>query len=152
MTLGVIVCAYNEARLLSGCLHSLLAQTRQPDEILVVDNASTDGTGAVARAVPGVRVLDEPVKGLVTARETGRRHAASDLLVYIDADCRAPITWLARVEARCDRAAAPIAVTGPYRFYDWDRTGRALVRIYDYLVAPPTHAIVHDLIGIGAIL
>jgi len=64
LTITTIVCAYNESRLLPGCLYSLRAQTRPPDEILVVNNASTDETGAVARAVPGVRVIDEPDKGL----------------------------------------------------------------------------------------
>ena len=151
MTITVVVCAYNEARLLPGCLHSLRAQTRPPDEILVVNNASTDDTAAVARAIPGVRVIDEPIKGLVVARETARTHATSDVLAYIDADCRAPITWLERVVARFERPHPPIAVTGPYRFYDWDWTGRTLIRLYDYIVAPPTHAFVHAL-GLGAIL
>jgi hypothetical protein len=36
----------------------------------------------------------------VIARETGRRHATGDVLVYLDADCRAPVTWLERVERR----------------------------------------------------
>ena len=67
MTVTAIVCAYNEARLLPVCLYSLLAQTRPPDEIIVVNNASTDETGAVARAVPGVTVVDEPEKGLLDA-------------------------------------------------------------------------------------
>jgi len=66
----------------------LLAQTRPPDEILVVDNASTDNTGAVASAIPGVHVIDEPRKGLVIAREAARRAATSDVLAYVDADCR----------------------------------------------------------------
>jgi glycosyltransferase involved in cell wall biosynthesis len=152
MTVTVIVCAYNEARLLSACLHSLKAQTRQPDAILVINNASTDETAAVARAVPGVRVVDEPVKGLVVARETARRAARTDILAYVDADCRAPITWLERVVARLERSDAPVAVTGPYRFYDWDSSGRVLIRLYDCLVAPPTHAIVHHGLGLGAIL
>jgi glycosyltransferase involved in cell wall biosynthesis len=136
MTVAVIVCAYNEASLLPACLYSLLSQTRPPDDILVINNASTDDTGAVARAIPGVRVVDEPMKGLVVARETARRHTTSDVLAYVDADCRAPITWLERVEAR---------------FYDWDRSGRALIRLYDLIVAPPTHALVRAL-GVGAIL
>jgi glycosyltransferase involved in cell wall biosynthesis len=152
MTIGVVVCAYNEARLLAGCLHSLRAQTRVPDDILVINNASTDDTSAVARAVPGVRVIDEPAKGLVVARETARRNARTDILAYVDADCRAPITWLERVEARFAVRTPPIAVTGPYRFYDWDLTGRALIRAYDFVVAPPTHALVHHALGIGAIL
>jgi len=52
LTITAIVCAYNESRLLAGCLYSLLAQTRPPDDVLVINNASTDGTAAVARAVP----------------------------------------------------------------------------------------------------
>jgi glycosyltransferase involved in cell wall biosynthesis len=87
--LSVIVCAHNEARYLPACLHSLLAQTRVPDEILVVNNASTDATRAVALQIPSVRVVDEPRKGLVAARETGRRAATGDVLVYLDADWRA---------------------------------------------------------------
>jgi len=99
LTITAIVCAYNESRLLPGCLYSLRSQTRPPDDILVINNASTDETANVARAVPGVRVIDEPSKGLVVARETARRAAQTDIVAYIDADCRVPITWLQRVEA-----------------------------------------------------
>ena len=38
LTITTIVCAYNESRLLSGCLYSLRSQTRPPDEILVINN------------------------------------------------------------------------------------------------------------------
>src|SRR5262245_22416578 len=98
LTITAIVCAYNEARHLPACLLSLRAQTRPPDEIIVVNNASTDQTGVVARAVPGVRVLDEPVKGLVVARETARLAASTDVLAYVDADCRVPQFWIERIE------------------------------------------------------
>src|SRR5215831_12836544 len=111
MTVTVVVCAYNEARLLPACLHSLRAQTREPDDIIVVNNASTDQTSNAARQVPGVRVVHEPTKGLVVARETARRLVRTDLVSYIDADCRAPITWTERVTARFDRREAPVAVT-----------------------------------------
>ncbi len=150
-SISVIVCAYNETALLPGCLHAILAQTRLPDEIIVVNNASTDRTGEVARAIAGVRVVDEPAKGLVVAREAGRLAARGDLLSYVDADCRPPIFWLERVEAAFLRRPAMVGLTGPYRFYDWDWIGRALIRAYDYIVAPLTHVIVHHLLGIGAI-
>jgi glycosyltransferase involved in cell wall biosynthesis len=152
LTITTIVCAYNEARLLPACLYSLHAQTRPPDEILVVNNASTDETRAVAERVPGVIVVDEPVKGLVVARETARRVAHGDIVAYVDADCRAPIVWLERVEKRFRAPVPPVAVTGPYRFYDWDWSGRTLIRLYDCVVAPPTHALVHHGFGVGAIL
>jgi hypothetical protein len=47
LKVSVIVCAHNEARYLSPSLHSLLAQSRLPDEILVINNTSTDKTRAV---------------------------------------------------------------------------------------------------------
>jgi glycosyltransferase involved in cell wall biosynthesis len=152
LTISVIVCAYNEAQLLPACLHSIQAQTRPPDEIIVVNNASTDDTAYAARSVSGVCVVEEPHKGLVVARETGRRTAGGEILAYVDADCRAPITWLERMAARFARRSTPVAVTGPYRFYDWDATGRTLIRLYDHLVAPPTHMLVHHGLGMGAIL
>jgi glycosyltransferase involved in cell wall biosynthesis len=151
LRISVIVCAHNEAAYLTTCLHSLLAQTRPPDEILVVDNASTDATGALAAQIPSVHVVDEPRKGLVVARETGRRHAAGDLLVYVDADCRAPLNWLASVERRFDRDPALVALSGPYRFYDWDWWGRVLIRTYDCTLAPATQGLVKYVLRIGTL-
>jgi glycosyltransferase involved in cell wall biosynthesis len=150
-TISVIVCAHNEERFLATCLHSLLAQTRPPDEVLVVNNASTDGTRAVAAAVPGVRVVDEPRKGLVVARERGRLEARGQILVYVDADCRAPLTWLARVEARFSRRPNLLALSGNYRFYDWDWWGRLLARTYDVTLGLATHVLVKHVLRIGVV-
>lgn len=152
MKLTAIVCAYNEERLLPAALHSLLAQTRVPDEILVVNNASTDGTREVALAIPGVRVVDEPRKGLLWARAAGRRAASGDILFYMDADCRAPLRLIERMERRFLRSPATVAVTGPYRFYDWDWIGVAGARVYDYTLAPLAQLIAHHVLRIGAVL
>lgn len=151
LSCSVIVCAHNEARYLAACLHTLLAQSRPPDEVIVIDNASTDGTGAIAAAMPGVRVVAEHRKGLVVARETGRLAATGDILVYVDADCRAPLTWLARIERRFLASPDLVALTGPYRYYDWDWQGRLLIRCYDLLVAPPTQTIVKYVMRIGTL-
>ena len=148
---SVIVCAHNEARYLPACLYSLLAQTRIPDELFLIDNASTDETRAVAEQVPHVRVVDEPRKGLVRARETGRLAASGDILVYVDADCRAPLTWLERVERRFAREPELVALSGPYRYYDWDLWGRLLIRAYDFTLAPATQLLVKHLLRLGTI-
>lgn len=150
-TISAIVCAYNEAPTLSACLHSLRAQSRPPDEILLVNNASTDGTPEVARAIRGVAVIDEPEKGLVMARDAGWRHATGDILAYVDADCRVPFRWIESLEREFLRDPEVVGVTGPYRFYDWDWIGRALLRVYDVLVAPATHLAVHSWLGWGAV-
>jgi glycosyltransferase involved in cell wall biosynthesis len=151
LTITAIVCAFNEAAYLGPCLHSLLAQTRPPDEIVVVDNASTDATDALARAVPGVRVLEQPRRGLVWSRELGRHYASGAVLAYLDADCRAPIDWLARVERRLVKRPALVALSGPYRFYDWHWQGRLLARAYDWTLAPATQLLVYHLLRRGTL-
>ena len=151
MRVSVIVCAHNEARYLSACLHSVLAQSRVPDQVLVINNASTDQTSLVASKIPHVDVVDELRKGLVVARETGRRHASGDILIYLDADCRAPLTWVERIERRFLRDPNLIALSGPYRYYDWDWCGRLLIRAYDFTLAPATQLLVKHLLRVGTI-
>jgi glycosyltransferase involved in cell wall biosynthesis len=129
----------------------VLAQSREPDQVLVINNASTDETGRVAAGIRSVRVVDEPRKGLVVARETGRRYASGDILVYLDADCRAPLTWIERIERRFQRDPSLIALSGPYRYYDWDWWGRTLIRAYDFTVAPATQLLVKHVLRIGTI-
>lgn len=152
LRISAVICAYNEERLLGAALHSLLAQTRIPDEIIVVNNASTDGTRDIARRVPGVVVVDEPDRGLVKARARGFRAATGDVLLYIDADCRAPLTLVERMERRFVRCPGIVAVTGPYRFYDWDWIGVVGARLYDYTLAPLAQFLAHRVLRIGAIL
>lgn len=149
--ISVIVCAHNEEALIGGCLHSVLAQTRPPDELIVIDNASSDATASVARACGAVRVLAEPRKGLVVARERGRQAAHGDLLVYLDADCRAPLQWLERIERRFARTPSLIALSGNYRFFDWDWCGRTLLRAYDYSLGPATHVLVKYVLRLGVV-
>ena len=152
MRISAVVCAYNEERLIAGALHSLLAQTRVPDEVIVVNNASTDRTREVAASIPGVRIVDEPAKGLVRARAAGMRAATGDVLLYIDADCRAPLRLVERIERRLHLEPWTVAITGPYRFYDWDWIGVAGARLYDYTLAPFAHVAAQRVLGIGAVL
>ena len=151
MTISVIVCTHNEERYLGPCLVSLLAQTRLPDEVIVINNASTDRTAAVAAAMPDVRVINESAKGLVIARERGRRESRGELLVYVDADCRAPSTWLQRIERRFAADRSLIALSGNYRFYDWAWIGRSLLRAYDFTLGPATHLLVKYVLRIGVV-
>ena len=62
LRISVIVCAHNEARYLPACLHSVLAQSRKPDELLVVNNASLLGPSPQPRLADWLRG-----RGLLTA-------------------------------------------------------------------------------------
>jgi len=86
-TIGVVVPTYNRASFLPETLDAILGQTRPPDEIIVVDDGSTDATPEVlARYAPGVRTIRITNSGELVARNTGVRAAASDLIAFCDSD------------------------------------------------------------------
>lgn len=89
-SVAVIIPAYNSAPFLHAAVGTALSQTRQPDEIIVVDDGSTDGTGALAGELealsPTVRFIRQPNGGVAVARNTGMREARSDWIALLDAD------------------------------------------------------------------
>lgn len=100
MKLTIIVPAFNEEAYLAPTLDSIRAATdylgTRSDadvEVIVVDNDSQDETAAVARR-HGATVVHESVRNIARARNTGARHAAGDLLVFVDADVAVPPTLL----------------------------------------------------------
>lgn len=147
----MVVCAHNEEAYLVPCLHALLAQTRRPDEIVVIDNASTDRTREVAERVPGVRVVDEPRLGLVLARERGRASTGGELIAFLDADSRPPLQWLERVERKFWRDPDLAGISGPFHYYDWDPPSRMLMRLYDYTLALLVHVLAQYVFRAGAV-
>lgn len=86
MQISAIVVVRNGERFLAAALHSIGAQTRQPDEVIVVDGGSTDQSVAIARSFAGVRVLQQVGNGLAGARNQGVQAANSDLIAFLDAD------------------------------------------------------------------
>jgi len=85
-TVGVIIPTYNRSDYLRLTLQSVLAQTRQPDEILVVDDGSTDDTLAVCAEFPQARVLRQANQRQAAARNTGIQASRADLLFFLDDD------------------------------------------------------------------
>jgi glycosyltransferase involved in cell wall biosynthesis len=115
---SVVVPAYNEADDLPGTLRSLRAQDFPgPVEVIVVDNGSTDGTAAVARAC-GARVVTEPVAGVCRARHRGTLAARGEIVVSTDADTVHPPDWLTRLDRHFRADPAVVAVAGPCRYAD----------------------------------
>ncbi|WP_027479178.1 glycosyltransferase family 2 protein [Gryllotalpicola ginsengisoli] len=115
-TVTVVIPALNDAEMLRHALAALAAQTRPADEVIVVDNGSTDATADVARAA-GARVLTQPVRGIMSASATGYDAARTDLIARIDADSRPPADWLERIVAEFDASPAIDVLTGPGAFY-----------------------------------
>lgn len=87
--ISIIVPVYNVEKYLAQCVESILAQTLEDIEILLINDASTDQSLSVARgyeADPRVQVLDKPHGGLGDTRNYGISRSTGKYLVFIDSD------------------------------------------------------------------
>lgn len=115
---SIVIPVYNEAEQLAACLRAIEAQTLAPDEVIVVDNNSTDGTRAVARSFDFVKLLSESRQGVVHARNRGFNAARGAIIGRIDADTLLPPEWIMQVtEIFEDRDVS--AVSGAAQYYDF---------------------------------
>lgn len=96
-SLSLIIPAYNEEHHLRACLDSVAAQSVMPDEVIVVDNNSSDATAAIASEFPFVTLLNAPQQGVVYARNVGFNAAKGDIIGRIDADVRLPKQWCEQI-------------------------------------------------------
>lgn len=88
--LSVIVPVYNTEKYLRECIDSILAQTFTDFELILVDDGSTDGSGAIcdeyAEKDARVQVIHQDNGGVTRARKAGAIHAAGDYVTYVDSD------------------------------------------------------------------
>lgn len=97
MKISIVIPAYNEEKYLSRTLESIASQTRTPDEVIVVDNNSTDKTVTIAKKY-GVKVVTEPKQGNVFALKKAMDSATGDIIATTDADTILPLSWVASIE------------------------------------------------------
>src|ERR1700674_2741300 len=83
---SVVICAHNYARFLPRCLESVLSQSRPADEVIVVDDGSTDQTPAVVSSFPAVRYIRQNNAGKAVAFNRGFDSSEGDLICHLDAD------------------------------------------------------------------
>ena len=177
MRVSFVVPAFNEEAYLPACLESILQQIDPATsglapgscEVIVVNNASTDRTGEVARSFPGVMVVEEPRKGLTHARQAGFAASSGELIANVDADSRLHPGWVEKVlltfaaaeaaeaaqagtgSAR-GRAVRPLAAfSGPLVYYDLSPRQRRLVRVF-YMTAWVTYAINRYILRMGSMV
>jgi len=116
---STIIPAWNAAPVLAKTVRSALAQTWPAQEIVIVDDGSTDDTGAIAEQLaarhPAVRVVHQANRGLSGARNRGIEEAAGDYVAPLDADD----LW--HPEKLSRQVAAMEAMPGAALAYGWFR-------------------------------
>lgn len=133
MKVSVVIPAYNESDKLPACLDALMVQTKKPHEIIVVDNASTDDTAAVAARYKGVRVISELQQGRVFARNAGFDAVRGDVIARIDADSIVPQNWVEWISEYYANGNGAVAITGGGHFFNM-RLARFVSWAYAFLV------------------
>lgn len=116
-SVSVVIPVRNDARLLERCLQALAAQTVPPDEIIIVDNGSTDDSAAIARSF-GARVVHEPQVGIPAAAATGYDSARASIIARCDADTIVGSDWIEKILSAFAERPDAAAVTGWGVFYD----------------------------------
>jgi glycosyltransferase involved in cell wall biosynthesis len=82
----VVIPCFDQGRFLSDAIESVLGQTYQALEVIVVNDGSTDETVSVARCYPGVRYIEQRNQGTAAARNAGLRDGSGEFIVFLDAD------------------------------------------------------------------
>jgi glycosyltransferase involved in cell wall biosynthesis len=117
LTLTIVIPVFNEQDHIGACLRAIAAQTLRPDEVIVVDNNSTDSTARIAKQFPFVKLLREPKQGVLFAKNKGFSAAKGDIIGRIDADSILPPRWVERVKHFMADSSYS-ALTGPVNYYD----------------------------------
>lgn len=85
-TVSVVIPSFNSANVLAAALRSVVDQSKCPDEVIVVDDGSSDDTEFVCRQFDGVKYVRQSNAGASTARNRGASEAIGETLAFLDAD------------------------------------------------------------------
>ena len=95
--ISVIIPVYNGEGIIGRCLESLMMQAKKPDEIILVDDGSSDRTKDVVRKYRDVILLEQMHKGPAAARNFGAKKSKGDILLFTDADCTLHENWVSEM-------------------------------------------------------
>ncbi len=97
MKTSVVIIAHNEEKNIARCIYSILDQTTQADEIIIVVHNSTDNTLREAQSISDSRIIVDDYKGpalIVAARIRGINQTTGDIILCIDGDAFAENKWI----------------------------------------------------------
>ncbi len=136
-TLSVVVPVYNAQATLAAALEALIsASAPVRAQLIVVDDASTDDSGAIAEGFPVKLVRSRPNRGPAFARNLGARAATGEILVFVDADVVVSRDGLARI---ADTLAGETEIVALFGSYDAEPLAQNLISQYRNLLHHHTH-------------
>ncbi|MFH0939987.1 MAG: glycosyltransferase, partial [Planctomycetota bacterium] len=131
LKISLVATVLNEGRAMRPWLEALRLQTRQPDEIVICDGGSKDGTLAMLEmfahehSAPPLRVISKPGANIAAGRNAAIAVATGEIIAITDAGSLPNPDWLAEILKPFDTDHAAQIVAGSYRFLEDTRFRRA---------------------------
>jgi glycosyltransferase involved in cell wall biosynthesis len=141
-TIGVLILTRNRAALLRRCLDSVADQTTPPDEVLVVDNGSTDETPDVVASFQSrlpIRAVYEAKPSIPRARNVALRHATTELALFLDDDCVADPGWVAAAARAAAANPGALLIQGGFKGWASGLAGKAF-QLNNEVYLDPRHS------------
>ena len=138
-SLAVIIATLGRPEVIRPCLTALRAQTRRPEEIVIVAGDDAEAVDAVAAEFAhdlALCVIRQHAPGVVRARNDGWRASRTDLVVFLDDDAIADPAWCQAISTAFARSPDVAGVTGPTVIPPEHRGGRDLFRFVAALEKP----------------
>jgi glycosyltransferase involved in cell wall biosynthesis len=146
VTLAAVIPLFNKAEAIESTILSVLRQTRLPDELIIVDDGSTDGSAAKAEELLSVagtqvrwRILSQQNAGVSAARNRGVEAASTTYVAFLDADDE----WLPECAAEFERLALAFPSAAILSV-------RLAKRAVDHTLVPEPSALAPNFFGIVA--
>jgi len=120
----ISISSFNQAKYLPTAIESVLAQVKKPDELLIIDDGSTDDSLEIARDYEKdqetyglkMRVISQVNKGLSSTRNTGLMNVTSDYILFLDADDKLAEHCIERMEETIERTKMDIVAPSMQTF------------------------------------
>ncbi len=117
MNVSIVIPVYNEVEYIAQCLECLVNQEDTAEEIIVVDNNSTDNTVQIVKQFPQVTLIHEQKQGMIPARNAGFEAAQYEVIARCDADALPPKNWIKKIKENFSYQEID-ALSGPIVYYD----------------------------------
>ncbi len=117
---SVIICAYNIEKYIEECLESIVNQTYENLQIIIVNDGSTDKTLEICKSFKDLRIniFTTINGGLSMARNEGIKHVNGDYFIFVDGDDVLDINAIEILVEMIEKSNADIAICGYEKFYN----------------------------------
>jgi glycosyltransferase, group 2 family protein len=114
--ISILIPVYNTASYLADCFNSVINQSYQDFEVIVIDNGSTDESAQIcdewAKKYAQIKVFHQENQGLIAARREGWKHAAGEWMMFLDSDDMLPKDSLKTLHAAAEHTDMVIGACG----------------------------------------